>query len=584
MAEVRHLKQQRLDVLQKTPTGIKGLDEITNGGLPTGRASLICGGAGSGKTMLATEFLVRGAQEFGEPGVFVAFEETEQELITNVASLGFDLKKLVAQNKLLLDYVRVERSEIEETGDYDLEGLFIRIDYAVKQIGAKRVVLDTLDGLFAALPSENILRAEMRRLFRWLKEKKLTTIITGERGGGALTRHGLEEYVADCVILLDHRVDEQISTRRLRIVKYRGTTHGTNEYPFLIGAHGFHVLPITSLNLDHGASTQRVSSGVPQLDEMLGGKGYYRGSSVLVSGTAGTGKSSLGAAFIKAACDRGDKAVYFAFEESPKQIIRNMRSVGYDLEPPIKKGLLQIQAQRATQAGLEFHLLEMHRYVEEFQPRVVVVDPVSNLISTGSASEVKGMLTRLIDFLKKYEITALFTSLTIGDQPMEGTEVGISSLMDTWISLRSLEHNGERNRAIYILKSRATSHSNQVREFILSNEGIKLVDVYTGGGMVLTGTARMAQEARESTEKLLRQQALERRRRDLDRQRETIEAQIRALQADFETRAGELDHEIRESELMEETVVADRERMRVVRGGQLQNGEQGKGNKRNRPK
>jgi circadian clock protein KaiC len=522
--------------------------------------------------MLATEFLVRGAVDFNEPGVFIAFEETEKDLFTNVASLGFDLKKLIAQKKMMVDYVRIERSEIEETGEYDLEGLFIRIDHAVKQIGAKRVVLDTLDGLFSALPNENILRAELRRLFRWLKEKNLTTVITGERGAGALTRHGMEEYVADCVILLDHRVDDQISTRRLRIVKYRGTTHGTNEYPFLIGEQGFHVLPITSLTLNHQASTERVSSGVPALDEMLGGKGFYRGGSVLVSGTAGTGKSSLGAAFINAACARGEKALYFAFEESPSQIVRNMRSVGYDLEPWIKKGLLEIRSQRPTQAGLEYHLLEMHGAVEDFKPRVVVVDPISNLISNGSTTEVKGMLTRLIDLLKQDQITAMFASLTFGDSAMEGTEVGISSLMDSWILLRSMEHNGEHNRAIYILKARATAHSNQVREFVLSSKGIELIDVYTGGGSVLTGTARVAQEAREKAERVLRQQALERRKRELERQREAVNAQIKSLQNGIDARADELDHELRESQLLQTTTDFDRETMRSIRGGNRNNG------------
>lgn len=560
-------RQLKKELLQKTPTGIKGLDEITNGGLPAGRPTLICGAAGSGKTMLATEFLVRGVLEFNEPGVFVAFEETEQELTTNVASLGFDLKALVAQKKLMLDYVRVERSEIEETGDYDLEGLFIRIGHAVKTVGAKRIVLDTLDGLFSALPNENILRAELRRLFRWLKDQNLTAVITGERGAGALTRHGMEEYVADCVILLDHRVNDQVSTRRLRIVKYRGTTHGTNEYPFLIGDHGFHVLPITSLTLNHQASSERVSSGVPALDEMLGGQGFYRGSSVLVSGTAGTGKSSLGAAFVHAACARGEKAMYFAFEESAHQIVRNMRSLGFDLEPWIKKGLLEIRAQRPSYGGLEYHLLEMHSAVEEFQPRIVVVDPITNLITSGSTTEVKGMLTRLIDFLKQDQITALFTSLTVGDSPMEATAIGISSLMDSWILLRTVEHNGERNRAIYVLKARATAHSNQVREFVLSSEGIQLIDVYSGGGSVLTGTARIAQEAREKADRVLRGHVLERRKRELERERETVEAQIKALQSGLESRVEELAHEMREDELLEETAAFDRATMTAIRGG-----------------
>lgn len=481
--------------LKKAATGIQGLDELTGGGLPAGRPTLVCGAAGCGKTMFGIEFLVRGATEFKENGVFMMFEENVAELAANVRSLGFDLDKLVKQKKILIDHVQVERSEIEETGEYDLEGLFIRLGHAVDSIGAKRVVLDTLEALFASFPNEAVLRAELRRLFRWLKDRGLTAVITGERGKENLTRFGLEEYVADCVILLDHRVRDQISTRRLRIVKYRGSAHGTNEYPFLITDQGFSVLPITSMFLEHKASSQRISTGVKDLDDMLHGGGFYRGSSILVTGSAGTGKSSLAAAFAHAACARGERAVLFAYEESASQIIRNMRSIGYDLQPWIEKGLLSIQASRPTLAGLEQHLVAMHRHILEFKPTVVVVDPISNLTMDRKDNDVKAMLMRLIDLLKVRNITALFTSLTDPSSTLlEDSEVGVSSLMDTWVLLRNVEENGERSRALVLLKARGIAHSNQVREFMISDTGIALIDIHEQDGRVITGRARIAAE------------------------------------------------------------------------------------------
>ncbi len=495
--------------LPKTPTGIQGLDEITFGGLPKGRPTLICGSAGCGKTLFSIEFLVQGATRFNEPGVFMAFEETEEDLRKNVASLGYDLKQLSDRKKLVVDYVHIERSEIEETGEYDLEGLFVRLGYAIDSIGAKRVVLDTIESIFAGLPNPSILRAELRRLFRWLKNKGVTTIVTGERGDGTLTRQGLEEYVSDCVILLDHRTREQISTRRLQIIKYRGSTHGTNEYPFLIDETGISVLPITSVGLQHKASSERISSGIERLDAMLGGKGYFRGTSILVSGPAGTGKSILAAHFVDAACRRGERCAYFATEESPDLIVRYLRSIGIDLGPWVKKGLLRFDATRPTFHGLEMHLLRMHKLVAETNARVVVVDPITSYISLGDTLEVKSMLSRLIDFFKAHQITAFFTSLTEGGSALEQSEVGISSLMDTWILLRHIESNGERNRGIWVLKSRGMAHSNQIREFVFTDHGIELVDVYLGSAGVLTGTARAAQEAQEKAEALLRRQDVE---------------------------------------------------------------------------
>jgi circadian clock protein KaiC len=546
--------------LRKSPTGIKGLDEVSLGGLPQGRPTIVCGGPGCGKTMLAVEFLVRGALQYGEPGVFMTFEETPDELAINVASLGFDLKRLIAKKKLFIDYVRVERSEIQETGEYDLEGLFIRLQSAIELVGAKRVVLDTLEALFAGFSNMGVLRAEIRRLFRWLKDRGMTTIVTAERGEGTLTRHGLEEYVSDCVILMDHRVIDQVSTRRLRIVKYRGTAHGANEYPFLIDEEGLSVLPITSLSLDHEAPTERLTTGIADLDAMLGGNGVYRGSTVLVSGTAGTGKTTIAAHFADSFCKQGKRCLYLAFEESQNQLIRNMRSVGIDLEPWTRQGLLQLHASRPTRFGLEMHLVRIHKLVEQFKPLLVVVDPITNLVLAGSARDIQAMLTRLIDFLKAGCITAIFTSLTAGanSASLEQSEVGVSSLIDTWILLRDLEVDGERNRGLHIIKSRGMAHSNRVREFVLTRNGIRLLPVYLGAGGVLTGSARVVQEARERDAASARQQETARLGFDLERKRKAMEAQIEAARAEFAAEANEIERKIEHEKLREARFTEDR--------------------------
>jgi circadian clock protein KaiC len=467
--------------LPKAPTGIPGFDEVTLGGLPRGRPTLVCGTPGCGKTLFSVEFLVKGVTRYGESGVFVAFEETEEDLTKNVASLGYDLAELSRRNQLLIDYIRIERSEIEETGEYDLEGLFIRLNHAINSIGAKRVVLDTIEAIFGGFSNENILRAELRRLFRWLKDKGVTAVVTAERGDKMLTRHGLEEYVLDCVILLDHRVKDQTSTRRLRVVKYRGALHGTNEYPFLIDAKGISVVPITSLGLQHDAPAERVSTGIAALDCMFGGEGYYRGSSILLSGTAGTGKTSVACLFIDAACRRGERSIYFASEESAAQITRNMRSIGLDLESWKRQGLLHFDATRPVYCGLEMHLLRIHQLVEELQPGIVVFDPLTAFLSLGDRREVGSMLTRLIDFLKARQITALFNSLTEGDDAEQHSRMGVSSLMDAWILLRDIEHNGRRHRGLYVLKARGIAHSDDIRKIVISERGIDLQEMEQEG-------------------------------------------------------------------------------------------------------
>lgn len=555
-----------VDSLAKAPTGISGLDEVLNGGLPRGRPTIITGRAGCGKTLLSMEFLVRGAREYGEPGVFVSFEESSGELIQNMASLGFAVAELQEQGKLLLEHIHVERSEIEETGEYDLEALFIRLGFAIDQIGAKRIVLDTLEALFAGLPNHMILRAELRRLFRWLKGRGMTAVITAERGEGSLTRHGLEEYVSDCVILLDHRVEEQLTTRRLRVVKYRGSSHGTNEYPFLIGEHGISLLPITSLGLDHTISAERLSTGIPRLDAMLDGQGYYRGSTILLSGTAGAGKSSVAAYFADASAARGEPCLYVALEESAQQILRNMRSIGLDLGRWVDRGLLHFYNARPTVHGLEMHLVMIHKLVQEHRPRLVIVDPISNLTAVGSVVEVKAALMRLVDYLKTQRVTAIFTSLTSAAEPLEETEVGISSLMDLWILLKMLETNGERNRGIYVLKARGIAHSNQIREFRLTNNGVELLDVYMGSGGVLTGTARAAQEALDRTAALNRQLELDRKRRNLERKRALLEANMRALEAEFAAEEEEVQALLRVAEQSEQVQLEAADRIAQLRG------------------
>lgn len=546
--------------LEKVSSGISGFDEITFGGLPKGRPTLICGSAGCGKSLFAIEFIARGAQLYNEPGVFVSFEEKAEELATNVQSLGIDLQKLQKEKKIKLEYIHVDRSEIEETGEYDLEGLFIRLGYAIDNIGAKRVVLDTIENLFGNLTNQGILRSELRRLFQWLKNKGVTAIITGERGEKMLTRHGLEEYVSDCVILLDHRVINQISTRRLRVVKYRGSLHGTNEYPFLIDEEGISVLPVTSLALNKPVSSAKISSGIPTLDSMLD-KGFYRGSSILVSGAAGTGKSSFAATFANEACNRNERCLFFLFEESPQQIIRNMKSIGLNLQTHVDKGLLQFSAARPTAYGLEMHLVAIYKAIKKFKPKVVVLDPITNLITIASFSEVKSMLVRLVDFLQHEQVTVLFTALSLPNILTDQTDDGISSLVDSWIQIKGLEGNGERNRALYVIKARGIKHSNQIREFLISDDGIRLVDVYLGPDGVLTGSAREAQMLQEQTGELLYNHALSLKDRELVRKRRVLESKIENLRTEFESAEEELNKIYEEESIKKRAISENRNKM-----------------------
>lgn len=511
--------------------------------------------------MLGLEFLVRGIEEFGEPGVLLAFEETPEEMARNVASLGFDLEGLARKKKLSLDYLRIEPSEIHETGEYDLEGLFIRLQHAVDSVGAKRVVLDTLEALFSGFSNMAILRAEVRRLFRWLKDRRLTAVVTAEQGEGTLTRYGLEEYVSDCVILLDHRIREQISTRRVRIVKYRGTSHGADEYPFLIEETGISVLPITSLALTHKVSNERISTGIADLDAMMQGKGYYRGSSVLVTGTAGSGKTTLACHFAEATCRRGERCLYVGFEESTDQLFRNGLSVGIDLKSYAKKDLLFHQAWRPTQYGMEMHLLRIHKLVDAMRPRAVIVDPISNLIGSSTQNDVHSMLMRLVDFLKARGITALFMNLSKGGGHLEATEEQISSVIDTWILLRDVEQNGERNRCIYVLKSRGMAHSNQLREFVITGHGIRLLPAYIGAGQVFTGSARLAQEARDAAEALARKQTIERRQNELKVKRQDLQVRIQNLRAEYEAEEKEMELLIQQAQNVESRFEQDTREM-----------------------
>jgi circadian clock protein KaiC len=523
--------------LPKAKTGIDGLDEVTGGGLPRGRPTLVCGPAGCGKTLLAMEFLVRGIRQFDEPGVFVAFEESAEDLTANVASLGFDLARYEADGKLVVDHVTAGAGDTEVTGDWNLDGLFLRLGAAIDAVGAKRVVIDTIETLFGAFPESSTLRSELHRLFTWLKGRGVTAVITGERGDGTLTRRGIEEYVSDCVIVLDHRVTAQASTRRLRILKYRGSLHGTSEYPFLIGESGVSVFPVASFGLGHTVYSEQVSTGVDRLDAMLGDGGFYKGSTVLVSGTSGTGKSTLAAQFCNAACGRGERAMYFAFEESEAEVIRNMSSVGIDLQRWVDANLLRFHCFRPSLLGLEGHFVSIQKLVGEFDPAVVVKDPVSDLLRIGSEADVTALLTRQVDYLKSRGVTVLFTSLNSGTRGPAQEDHQMASLVDTSLLLKTIEGNGELNRVLYILKSRGMAHSNQIREFLLTDQGIELADVYVGPQGVLTGSARQAQEAQEGSEASARADVLEQRRVNLARRREAVEAQTVALWREFDDEA-----------------------------------------------
>ncbi|MFZ2630199.1 MAG: circadian clock protein KaiC, partial [Desulfosalsimonadaceae bacterium] len=515
----------------------------------------------------AMEFLMRGAMDYGEPGVFMTFEETTDDLANNFSSLGFDLPDMISKGLIVTDHVKIERSQVEETGEYDLEGLFIRLGSAIDSIGAKRVVLDTIEALFSGLPNTVILRAEIRRLFHWLKDRGMTAIITGESGDKLLTRYGLEEYVADCVILLDFRIVEQISTRRLRIVKYRGSSHGSDEYPFLIDEKGFSILPITSLGLDYPVSNDRIPTGVSKLDAMLEGKGFYRGGTILVSGTAGTGKTSLTATFADAACRRGERCLFFAFEESPNQIIRNMGSIGMDLGRWVKKGLLKFHSARPSLYGLEMHLLTFHKVIDSFDPQVFIIDPISNLSAAGTTAEVKSILTRLIDYLKMKKISTFFTDLTRFGGSLEHTSEEVSSLIDTWLLLRDIELNGERNRGLYILKSRGMAHSNQIQEFLLTDQGIDLIDVYTGSGEILTGSARASRDANEKASELACRREVDRKLREQERKRKALETKIAALRAEFDAETEESRMMAEEEKKRQDVLAEDRLDMAHLRKG-----------------
>ncbi|MEL5879086.1 circadian clock protein KaiC [Cereibacter sphaeroides] len=551
----------------KSPTGIQGFDELTLGGLPTGRPSLVCGSAGCGKTLFASTFLINGVRDHGEPGVFVTFEERPEDIVNNVASLGFELDKLIEEEKIAIEHIAVDPSEVAEIGDYDLEGLFLRLELAIDTVGAKRVVLDTIESLFSAFSNPAILRAEIRRLFDWLKERGLTTVITAERGDGALTRQGLEEYVSDCVILLDHRVENQISTRRLRIVKYRGTAHGTNEYPFLIDTDGFSVLPVSALGLLHQVHEERIGSGVPDLDAMMAGGGFFRGSSILVSGVAGAGKSSLAAHFAAAACARGERAMYFSFEEAADQAVRNMRSLGLDLGRWRDAGLLRFMATRPTFYSLEMHLAVILREVMRFEPSVVVLDPISAFTESGDRLEVQSMLLRIVDFLKNRGITGIFTHLA-HSQNEATTDAGLSSLMDGWVLMLNREVNGEFNRELYLLKARGMAHSNQVREFLMSDRGISLLPPHLGEGGALTGTARKAEEARLRRAEVERQTELGRLQQQIEQRRRRARAQIEALEAELQAEEIALKALVEGESAHERQRLADADTMARSRGNE----------------
>jgi len=551
--------------IRKVRSGIDGLDAIAHGGLPAGRTTLLAGGAGCGKTLFALTYLIEGALRFDEPGVFVTFEEGADELVQNIASLGYDLRRLRDSGKVAVEHIQFEPRELAEAGEYDLEGLFIRIGHAIDGVKAKRVVLDTIEVLLGGLTNTALVRSELQRLFRWLKKKGVTAMITAERGQGALTRSGLEEYVSDCVILLDQRVEQEIATRRLRVVKYRGSAHGTNEYPFIIDEEGISVFPVTTLQLNQPASGERMPTGIAHLDTMLGGHGFFRGSSVLISGTSGAGKSTFCAAIAEAACKRGECAVYITFEESPDQMIRNMRSVGIDLARCQAENRVRFHAARPTLQGLDTHLAVIEREISRSSPALVVIDPITALLNIGTEIQVHAMLLRTVDLLKSRGITAMFTSLDRPGGRSNRIDGLVSSLIDTWIALSDSIEGGESNRTLFIRKSRGMAHSNQIREFLMTKDGIHLREPYLGPRGALMGSARLAQEAKDAAAALARQQEIEKRRRELERKRTELEHQVAALQRQFRADEEALETMIREDQARARQVETDRDRMGTSR-------------------
>jgi circadian clock protein KaiC len=549
--------------IKKCPTGISGLDSITGGGLPEGRPTLICGTAGSGKTMLATEFLVRGVLEFGEPGVLVAFEERASDLTANMASIGWDLTALQKEGKLAIESFGTRDTGLDEN-PLDLSHLFARLELAIDEVGAKRVVLDSLEVPLAGLKDQATIRSELHRLSSWIKEKGVTAVITGERGTEALTKNGIEEYVSDCVILLDNRVIEEISTRRLRIVKYRGSRHELNEFPFLISDDGVKALPMSNLGLNYQVNTERFLTGIDELDSMLG-DGIYQGNNILINGTAGTGKTTIGATMSEASCKRGERVLMLLFEESPDQLIRNMKSIGVDLGKWREKGVLRMDANRPSSRTPEHHLMSCLKAVLEFKPDLVVVDPISSMIESGTHGQSWAFMMRLVDLLKTHMVTSVFLDLSDEDSETK-TQAGVSSLMDTWIRLRAVERYGGRDPVLSLIKSRGTAHSRQDREFYFTPEGLKFIPPYIGPGGVVTGSARAAQEVLDKAERVKRTHELEGSRLALKMAKTQHEAQMNALKAEFEAKKIKLEREIRDMEEAEQVRDDDRLRMASMRG------------------
>jgi len=545
-------------ILKKTPSGINGFDEITDGGLPKNRPTIICGNTGSGKTVISMEFLVKGALKYNEPGVFMSFEETREELATNMESLHFDLDSLIKKRKIYIEYLEIDKSQNIEAGRYDLEGLFVRLQNAITSIGAKRVVLDSLDALFYGL-NNNAIRPEIKRLFKWLKEKEVTAIITSESDNGFSTKNGLEQYVADCVIALDNRTVNQTTTRRIKIVKMRGSVHGINEYPFSIDMNGISVLPLISQLANQSLSTVRISSGVKDLDGMLDGKGFFEGSSILVSGSAGTGKTSIAISLINATCIKKIRGLYCAFEESSSQITRNMLSIGLDIEPYIKSGVLKMYSSRPTIQNLELHLIAIQKIIEEFDPKIIVLDPITNLIAEGINTEIRQMLAHFVDFLKSKNITVLFTAaITLETVKSNPSDEGISAMVDTWILVRDIETNSERNRGIYILKSRGMNHSTQVREFVITDNGLSLLPIYISAGGILTGSAKLEHTLQKEEQNKLFKNEIKTRNSEIERKRKMMEENIALLKTNFESEVAILNEIEIEGDLLAESKEKDK--------------------------
>ena len=529
-------------------TGVKGLDDVLGGGIPQGHAMLLVGKPGTGKSILSMEYLLHGIELHKENGVYISFEESEKQIISNAASFGWKFEEMVKKNKLAISYIDMQPEQMRTVGDYDLSALILRVKGAIKKVNARRVVIDGINNLLSTFDDERIIRSDLLRLIREIKEVNATIFITGERGHDSWSKMGFEEYLADGLMHLDNRTDGNYQTREIQVVKCRGINHYTGKSPFIINSEGMSIRPLITADFDYKVLKSRVSTGIADIDNMLGGKGLYRGSTVYITGPSGAGKTSISSSFANGACSRGERALFLAFEESSDQIIRNMKSIGLSLDKWVNEKLLYFYTARATTNSLEGHLDNIMTMVREVEPTCVVLDPISAFRPIANENETKLMLIRLNDYLRARKITTVFTALSSDGEYSEHADVQLSSIADTWIVVRIMDYKGERNNVMQLMKSRGMSHSRQMKEMYFTGNGLKLQNVYQGPEGVLTGAARIGQEKYEKLKEARNVIEIDKNRKKIERKKSLLEASIEALKHEYEEELEALHAAIEEAE------------------------------------